>query len=189
LLFELNYFLAVSTAATTVEATASTAMEAAATTGKSVAYSAASKPVTRATACEAVCTTDSTCRAVVDATAATRVTYSAAISYAVAATISVAAAIAPTAATPITATTPVAVIPRAGADKDAADEPARTVVAVRCASIRVVRVIAPAAHRSWTVAISIVISVTRTNPNAHPDLSVRRSGQHSRRNENHAKQQ
>jgi hypothetical protein len=126
---------------------------------------------------------------VVDAVAAARVTYSAAISYAVAATISVAAAIAPTAATPVAAPTPVPVIPRASADKDAADEPARTVVAIGCASIRIIVVVPPAANWSRPIAITIVVAISRTYPDAHTYLSVRRSGQQSRWNENHTKQQ
>jgi len=39
-----------------------------------------------------------------------------------------------------------AVIPRAGADKDAADKPVRTVEAVRRAGVRVIRVVAIGAH-------------------------------------------
>jgi hypothetical protein len=46
-------------------------------------------------------------------------------------------------ATPISAATPVAVIPRAGADKDATHEPARSIVAIRRASVGIIGIIAP----------------------------------------------
>ena len=57
-----------------------------------------------------------------------------------------------------------AVEPRAGADEDAADEVVRAVVAVGCARVRSVRVVAVSADRSWT---------HWTDTNSEGDLRVR----------------
>jgi hypothetical protein len=115
----------------------------------------------------------------VEAGAATAsITNATAVSYAVAAAVAVAAAIAVTATISITPTaTPVTVIPGAGADEDATHEPARSVVAIRRASVGVVGVITPAADRGWAVTIAVVISVSRIDADTHTDLSIRRSGQ------------
>jgi hypothetical protein len=95
---------------------------------------------------EAVCTAHWAGGTVVKArAAATIVANATAVSYAVTATISVttAIAVAATIAVAITATTPITVVPGTGSDEDAAYEPARTVVAVGRASVRVVVVVAP----------------------------------------------
>ena len=57
-----------------------------------------------------------------------------------------------------------AVEPRAGADEDAADEVVRAVVAVGCARVRSVGVVAVSADRSWT---------HWTDTNSEGDLRVR----------------
>jgi hypothetical protein len=57
--------------------------------------------------------------------------------------------------------------PRAGADEDSADEPIRAVVAVRCAGIRVIPVVAISAYRG--------VTVTAANSNGNPDLRLRRN--------------
>jgi hypothetical protein len=51
-------------------------------------------------------------------------------------------------ATPVSTAAIVAVVPRAGADKDAADEVIGTVKAIRCASVGVVAIVSIRANRS-----------------------------------------
>ena len=65
--------------------------------------------------------------------------------------------------TPITGMTPVAVIPRTGADEDAADKPFRPVVAIRCACIRRVGIVAVGAHRRRANRTN----VSRANSDGH----------------------
>jgi hypothetical protein len=59
----------------------------------------------------------------------------------------------------------VAAVPGAGADKDAAYKPIRTVVAVRRTSIRVIRIVAICADRSRA-------DVARANPDTNRKLGV-----------------
>jgi hypothetical protein len=106
---------------------------------------------------------------------ATTVTYTTAISDSVST-----AAIVPTVtiistATIVSAAAPIAAIPRAGADKDAAHEPARSVVAVRCASVGVIVVIAPRADWGGISIAVISVSSTVPNPNTYTYLGVSRS--------------
>jgi len=61
----------------------------------------------------------------------------------------------------------VAVIPRAGADENSVDEPVRPIVAIRCASIGVIPVVAISAYRG--------VTVTAANSNGNPNLRLRRS--------------
>jgi len=63
----------------------------------------------------------------------------------------------------------VAVIPRAGADEDSANEPVRAVVAVGGTSIRVIVIVAIGAYRG--------VTVTAANSNGNPNLRLRRSRQ------------
>jgi hypothetical protein len=51
------------------------------------------------------------------------------------------------------------VIPGTCADKQAADKVARSVVAVRRTAIRIVRVIAPIAHRGGVVVVAVVVGI------------------------------
>jgi hypothetical protein len=82
--------------------------------------------------------------------------------------IPVAAEPAPVPASPIVTAPVVAVIPRAGADKDSADEPIWAVVAVRRASIGVIIIVAVGAHRRWAI-------VSRADANAdHHSLGMRK---------------
>jgi hypothetical protein len=60
-----------------------------------------------------------------------------------------------------------AVIPGAGADEPAAYEPARPIVAVRRASVRIIAVVSIRANRRWAYGCS-----NRTNSNAHGNLGV-----------------
>src|SRR5580698_7725426 len=115
--------------------------------------------------------------AAVSATAAAYVATSAAriAATGIAAAIAVSAAIAEAAA-PVEArvTVEAPVIPRPGADKQAAIEPVRTVVAVRCAGIRVIVVIAPRAIRRTGIC---VIRANHRGADAHSnsDLGARRN--------------
>ena len=56
------------------------------------------------------------------------------------------------------------VIPGAGSNKYASGKPARTVVAVRCASIRIIRIVSVSANRS-----SRHITATHANSDSHSD--------------------
>jgi hypothetical protein len=71
----------------------------------------------------------------------------------------------PTSVIAISTAAVVAVVPRAGADKDAADKVVRTVVAVRRTRIWVIAVVAVSANRSGSY-------ISGTNSNANGDLSV-----------------
>src|SRR5712664_2658645 len=71
----------------------------------------------------------------------------------------------PTSVIAISTAAVVAVVPRAGADKDAADKVVRTVVAVRRTRIWVIAVVAVGANRSGSY-------ISGTNSNANGDLSV-----------------
>lgn len=78
---------------------------------------------------------------------------------------------------PVPTASPIATIPRARADKESADEPARSVVPIGGARVGVVRVVAPRTGRS-TIAVTIIsVPVVAANPNPHTDLSVSRSRQ------------
>jgi hypothetical protein len=66
------------------------------------------------------------------------------------------------------------VVPRAGADEEAADKPARSVIAVGSTRVRSVVVIAPRTDGS-RVSISIIpVPAAITNSNADAHLRVRR---------------
>jgi len=113
-------------------------------------------------------------------------TYSAGISATRIATASIAVSAAsvsvPTAA-PAMSPTPAA--PRSDTKKDAAVKPSRPVVPVRCAGVRVIRVVAPLARRR-TINCRCVIN---RRANAHPDshLGICRS-RSERQCQNHCKQ-
>jgi hypothetical protein len=61
-------------------------------------------------------------------------------------------------AAPVSGMMPAPTVPRAYADKDSADKPLRTVIAIGSACVRIVRVVAPAANW-WTVGVSVIVSV------------------------------
>jgi hypothetical protein len=90
----------------------------------------------------------------------------------ISAAITVSAAIPVAAAIAVSAMTPAPVIPGADADKDAAVEPVRTVIAIRCASVGVIRIIAPRAIRRAVIAGSR--HHRRSNSNPYRDLGIRR---------------
>jgi hypothetical protein len=91
------------------------------------------------------------------------------------------------AATAVIATaTPVPVIPGAGADEQPAYEPARTVVAVGRASVRIIVVVTPGANRSGIAIVTVPIAVA--NPYPYTDLCVSRS-RHQRCGNQRAEQQ
>jgi hypothetical protein len=106
-----------------------------------------------------------------------------------ASTESAAIAIAATIAVAIAATIPVAptaVIPRASANEEATDEPARTVIAVGSAAIRCVRIIAPIADRG-TIGIGRV-DYRRTDAHPHCHLGICRGRESKRQNQEHCHQ-
>src|SRR6266481_4540736 len=80
--------------------------------------------------------------------------------------------------TAVESTSPISMEPRAGADKDSADEPVRTVVAIRCAGIRGIPVVAIRACWGVTVAAA--------NSNGKPNLRLRRNcrRKHANRQQN-----
>jgi hypothetical protein len=82
------------------------------------------------------------------------------------------AAVVSTAATIVSTATPVPAIPRAGADKDATDKPARAVEAIRRARVRIVVVIPPRTDRSG-IPIA-VIPVPGTDSDTYTDLRIGR---------------
>jgi hypothetical protein len=100
-----------------------------------------------------------------------------AIAYSAVSTAAVAVAAATVA---VSATSPISVIPGAGADEQAAYEPARPVITVRGASIRRIRVIPPGTSRSAVPITIIAIAVAAAHSNTDPDLGVRRRSRHQR---------
>jgi hypothetical protein len=82
------------------------------------------------------------------------------------------AAVVSTATTIVSTATPVPAIPRASADKEATDEPARAVVAIRRTGVRIVVVIPPRTDRSG-IPIA-VIPVPRTDSDTYTDLRIGR---------------
>ena len=173
----------VETATTTVErASAAKAADAASSTAKAAGAGSATKgvaapdkPMSRSTVSAAYAATGigsaTTVIAMSTVIAVTTVGISTAIT--------VTASIAPAAAIAITAPAvmPAPTVPRSGADKHAAREPARTVISIGRASIWVIRVIAPIADRR-AVIISIGIGHNR-RPNSYSnrDLSICFSGE------------
>jgi hypothetical protein len=69
----------------------------------------------------------------------------------------------------IVAASPVTVIPRAGADKHAAYEPVWPVITIRCASVRIIPIVAVGADGTNA-------RVNRTDANSHGNLGMRGSG-------------
>jgi hypothetical protein len=182
---------------TAVEATATTAaMEATTTAHARAAVEGATTDVTAvestgcayaaaveatgAAAYECVAATGIAARTVVKAVAGSGVPNSTAIAVVIsrvaivstATVVSTAAIIA--AATVVSTASPVAVIPRAGTDEDATDEPARSIVAIRRASVGIVVVVAPGADRS-RVSIPIIPVSSVTDTDTHTYLGVSRS--------------
>jgi hypothetical protein len=102
---------------------------------------------------------------------------------AVAATISITATISVAPVAP-TATTPA--VPGSRTDEEPACEPARPVVAVRSARVRVIRIIAPIANRG-TIGIGRV-DHRRTDANTDCNLSICRRGESQRQSQEHCHQ-
>jgi hypothetical protein len=145
---------AVAAASTTVEAAAATATIAACATA--IAASAATIAASAATITASAAASITARSADITASAVT----------VAAATVAIATAI----AVAISAATPV--VPRSDADKEAAREPARSVIAVGCASVGVIGVIAPRASRG--TIIGVISGIGHSGANAHPDLGIRR---------------
>jgi hypothetical protein len=179
--------------ATTVEATttaeARAAMEAAAAYAATVeaASSAYATPVeaTGAAAGECVAATGIAGWTVVKVVSGSGVSNSAAIAVVisrvaiVAAAAVVSTATVVTAATVVSTATVVTVIPGAGADKEATDEPARAIEAIGRAGVRIIRVVAPGADRSrvpiTVISVSSVTVSSVTDTDSHTYLGVSRS--------------
>ena len=154
---------AVETAATTVESTHASAVETAAHAPAMESAYASTMEAAAATSVEAVSTAEGSSAT---ETAIRMSDWRSAEAYpgaavTIAATVAITAAI--PAAMPIPSApppmTPVAAVPWASADKHAADEPARAVVAIRRAGVRIVTVITIWADRSRTVGIARVVSL------------------------------
>jgi hypothetical protein len=178
-----------STATTAVETTtAASTMEAAAAKAAATAVEGSARSANRtsyAAARERVSTACITAASPGKAVTAASIADSTAIAYAaVAAAIAIAAAIAVAAATPVTA------IPGAGADEEATDEPARSVVSVGCARVRSIRVIAPRTDWSRGIAVPVIsVAVAVANANPYTDLGVSRSRKKHCGNHHGAEQQ
>jgi hypothetical protein len=90
---------------------------------------------------------------------------------------------------------PIAVVPGSGTDEDAAEEPARSVVAVRSASVRVVRVVAIRAAWSravvirWILSVAVVVLwvVARVGraPHLYPDTHLGLRARYQRKRRGH----
>jgi hypothetical protein len=93
------------------------------------------------------------------------------------------------AATIVATTSPVSVIPRTGADKDPADEPARTVEAIRSACVGIVVVIAPGTNGSRISVAVIPVPASDANSDTYTYLGVRRSRHQRRGNHQRTEQQ
>jgi len=73
------------------------------------------------------------------------------------------------------APTPVPVVPRPGADEEAADEPARSVITIGSAGVGIVVVVAPLAGRRWITVVPVPVPVANTHPDTNAHLSICRS--------------
>jgi hypothetical protein len=79
------------------------------------------------------------------------------------------------AATVVSAATPITVVPGAGADKEATHKPARSVVAIGRAGIRIIRIVAPGTDRSRVSITVVSVSVSIIDADTHTNLSISRS--------------
>jgi hypothetical protein len=176
----------VSAAATTVAAAAeptATAVESATTATTAAVESAATCVTVIATcraACEGVSATGVTGRTTVIASPGPGIANAAAISIPTAITYSAVttATVAVSAASvAVSATAPISVIPRSGADKEAAYKPARSVVAIGRAGVRIIVVVSPGTNRS---GIPVTIVSVAADSDTDSDLGVRRRSRHQR---------
>jgi hypothetical protein len=115
--------------------------------------------------------------------AATGITARAARIPASAVAVSAAIAIPAAIAVAVSATAPV--VPGTDADKEAASEPARSVVAVGCASVGVIRVIAPRASGRAVIGVIAGTDHRRANANSNRDLGIRRYSRDSGERQNY----
>ncbi|MEA2775765.1 MAG: hypothetical protein QOF90_1171, partial [Acetobacteraceae bacterium] len=182
-----------STAATTVEPTAATTVEATAPTMESAASStaveAARAAVESAATGKGMSTTHTAAEAVIAPADLTAAISPAAVSVPT----PPAAAAVPAAVEPAMA--PIAVVPGSGTDEDAAEEPTRSVVAVRSASVRVIRVVAIRAPWSravvirWILSVAVVVLwvVARVGraPHLYPDTHLGLRARYQRKRRGH----
>jgi hypothetical protein len=196
---------AVESAATTTSAEAATTtahastVEAAAyvpTAVEPTAYVATAAEPTRCATCEAVSTTCIAGSAVVKGIASagvansTPVTSTTTVAVARSTVVSTAAIVA--AATVVSAAAPVPAIPRASSDEETTDKPARPVVAVGRACVRIIVVIPPRADRGGVPVAVITVSTVSTviaNPDTYTYLGTRRSRHKRCGNHQRAEQQ
>jgi hypothetical protein len=187
----------VSTTAAAVESAATTTSVEAATTAhastvEAAAYVATAVERTSAT-CEGVSTTRIAGSAMVKGSASPRVANSApvtdsAATVAVARSSVVATAAIVSAATVVSAATPIPVVPGAGSDEETTDKPARPVVAVGRACVRIIVVIPPRADRGGVPVAVITVSTAIANPDTYTYLGTRRSRHERCRNYQRAEQ-
>ena len=64
----------------------------------------------------------------------------------------------------VAAASEAAAVPWPRANKDTAVEPIWTVVTIRCAGVRIIRIVAVGAHWSWTV-VARTVSISEAKPN------------------------
>jgi hypothetical protein len=155
------------------------------------AYAAAMK-ATGAAAYKCAVTTGITGWAVIKAVSSSGVSNAAMIAVVVSGVAVVSRAAIITTATVVTAATvvpatPITVVPGAGADEEATDEPARSVVAIGSAGVRIIRVVAPGTDGS-RVAVTVVSVSSITDADTHTNLGVSRS-RHQRCGNQRAEQQ
>jgi hypothetical protein len=93
------------------------------------------------------------------------------------------------AATVVSAATPIPAIPGAGPDEETTDKPARPVVAVGRACVRIIVVIPPRADRGGIPVTVITVSTAIANPDTYTYLGTRRSRHERCRNYQRAEQQ
>lgn len=152
-----------------MEATAATAAKATGCAAAAISTSYATTCVSTSNAAAAISTSyaatriSASCAAGITAISTRRIA---------SARISISAAISVAAAEPIAGMSVEApTVPRANADEEAAGEPVRTVIAIRRASVWIIRVVAPLAVRRAIIARRIHNG--RTNTHANRDLGIR----------------
>jgi hypothetical protein len=140
-------------------------------------------------ACECVAATGIASRTVVKAVSCSGVSNSTAITIVIstATVVSTATVIAPAAV--VSAASPVTVIPGARADEEATDEPTRSIVALGCASVGIVVVVAPGADRSRISIPIIPVPPVVADTDTHTYLGVSRSRHQRCRNYQRSEQQ
>jgi hypothetical protein len=184
----------VSTTAAAVESAATTtSVEGATTTAhastvEAAAYVATAVEPTRCPTCEGVSTTCIAGSAAVKGSARAGVANSTPVTDSTT-TVAVARSTVVSTAAIVAAATPIPAIPGAGPDEETTDKPARPVVAVGRACVRIIVVIPPRADRGGIPVTVITVSTAIANPDTYTYLGTRRSRHERCRNYQRAEQQ